>query len=605
MPSPFRAVRRHRGRMGISALTIGLVASLASAALIVSGPAPAGADHDPDEPTAEIHITKIAYGAAPGAAGTFTTGDGPGDPIPGFPASIDDGDTVSFEVAPGTYDITETNVIAPSPHIFCAGRDNLPVLWSVSGAVLTLTPTAGSVTACVFTNSLPSNGPVPGEINFIKIVEDDPGFGQEFSFFFQTGEQPNPFVPVPDLAHGDTARVDTTFDQLLPSGYIVGEIQGVARYPYVLLTCGGNFAGFQGAGFTIIGPNFSAGILAPGNSQFATCIFINRFDPFVPSVEIVKSGPAAARAGDVIDYTFTITNTSTDGDFYDAPIPDLAFDSITDPQLPGLTVPADCLQLATGASCEFTAPYAVLDTDTDPLTNEVDIAYRPVGFPDLVAGDSDDHSVTILPPEGDLTVVVVGGDPDFELTGPVNETFTLDADGASVTFEDIPAGEYTLDLTALEPGLVLDAIDCDPEETSVDLVAGTVVFDVADGPVTCTYTLSAEADDDDYDQYPGDDDFDFEPPFTDDDDDDDEAPAVVAGDNQNNPNGSGSNDPGLGAAGDPGVPAPAGDVTPQAADQLPRTGGGLTRLGLMGGLLMILVGAAALLGARRRETTRG
>ncbi|MGH9003438.1 MAG: DUF7507 domain-containing protein, partial [Acidimicrobiia bacterium] len=324
---------------------------------------------------------------------------------------------------------------------------------------------------------------------------------------------------------------------------------------------------------------------------------------FSPSVEIVKSGPAAASVGDEIEYTFTVTNTSSDD------TPTLVLDSVDDSILGDLLAAAtegdsSCDEVDPGESCEFTAPYTVLDTDADPLLNDVTVHFHPDGFDDTDVTAAARHIVDLVPADlASLTVVVVGGDPDFELTGPIEESFTLDPTSASITFEDIPNGEYTIDMTALEAGLVLDAIDCDPEETSLNLAQGIIVFDVADAPVTCTYTLSAE-DDDDYNQYPGDNDFDFDTPFDNDDDTDDpQAPAQVAGDNQTNNPGSGSNDPGLGGAGDPGFPAPAGDIAPQAVDQLPRTGTALAQLGLMSGLLMILFGLAALLGARRRQAT--
>ena len=726
MLSLFRAFGRHGGRrVGTSALTIGLVTSLASLTVIVSGPAPAGANHDPTEATAEIHITKIVYGAAfPGPAGNFTTGDSE-TAIPGFPASIPDGETVSFEVAPGTYDITEVvGVNDTPPHIFCSSRPDLEPdpMWSVSGAVLTLAPSAGSFIACVFTNNIPAvnaNPAVPGEINIVKVVENDPGDGQTFSFGFNTGDNPDPEIP--DLAHGDTVRLSTDAVQLtnpntnLPTlGYTIGESEPDTPYQYVSLTCGGNFGSFVGAGNTNDSGNPGAGIPRPGNSQFITCIYVNRFaaglelvkvlagppppqgdlfgldinggevDEFVPiqggstfplpvnpglvtfretaggtteldeyltqiscvdrdtqaprqftldgdgrggsldleagddvictitntwvELSIVKDGPAQAPVGSTVTYDFTLTNNgdneltmSSAGDDKLGSLEDEIIAACGDTVL-GEHVLAPDGDPGGGDVCQFSVDHVVTDL-FDPLTNTVNVAYTNQAGPVLA---SDTHTLDVVFPFSTLAVVVVGGDPDFELTGPgLDEpiTFTLEPDGEPFTALGLPAGQYTIDMTAIEDGFVLDAIDCGPEETSVNLAAGTVVFDVADGPVICTYTLSAE-DDDDYDQYPGDDDFDFDTPFDDADDDDDDvqAPAVVAGDNQNNNNGGpGSADPGLSAAGDPGGPAPAADSAPQAVDQLPRTGTRLTQAGLMAGLLMILLGVAALLGARRRE----
>ncbi|MGH9041236.1 MAG: LPXTG cell wall anchor domain-containing protein [Acidimicrobiia bacterium] len=149
--------------------------------------------------------------------------------------------------------------------------------------------------------------------------------------------------------------------------------------------------------------------------------------------------------------------------------------------------------------------------------------------------------------------------------------------------------------------MVLEAVDCDPEETSVDLPGRSVTVQIGDADVDCLFTIAHE--DDDYEQYPGDDDFDFEPPFEDADDDDDPAPPAVAGENIENSDDQ-AGDPPVASACDPGAPAPARDIAPQAASELPRTGTGFAPAGLLTGILMILAGVDALLGARRRQTNQ-
>lgn len=201
---------------------------------------------------------------------------------------------------------------------------------------------------------------------------------------------------------------------------------------------------------------------------------------------------------------------------------------------------------------------------------------------------------------GDLTVAVVGGDPDFALSPAAVAPFTLDVD-ESVTFEDIPADEYVLTMTDLEAGLVLDAITCGAATVSVDLADRSVTFALADGAaVTCTFTVSEADDPDDpydtYDDDPGDPDFDFDTPF-DAGDDADEPPTQVAADN-----GSGAqpgSDPAPSILGEsfPGIPE---GVVPAALDQLPRTGSGVADAAVAGSLLVGLGALVSVLSRRRR-----
>ncbi|MGH9042047.1 MAG: DUF7507 domain-containing protein [Acidimicrobiia bacterium] len=320
--------------------------------------------------------------------------------------------------------------------------------------------------------------------------------------------------------------------------------------------------------------------------------------PF-PSVTVDKTGPATAGEGDAVTYTVTIRNTSPAGS------PDLILDSVTDSLLGPLTaptVPAACSPLAVGASCSFPVTRMVLAGDPDPLLNTVTVHYHPDGQTrDVTASDS--HSVDLVQPEtNSITVGVVGGDPTFALTPPAVPPFTLDP-GEAATFEDVPPGEYTLTMTALEPGLILDAMDCDPEETGFDLAARTITFTVDDTTdIACTYTVSQA--DPGYDDDPGDPDFDFEPPF----EDDDPAPGTeVAGetDPATQPDGpQPAPQPDNPLAALPETAGAAADTTsePAAPDTLPRTGtpaGGLTMLGS----LLVAAGGLALKAGRRHRGT--
>jgi LPXTG-motif cell wall-anchored protein len=164
-----------------------------------------------------------------------------------------------------------------------------------------------------------------------------------------------------------------------------------------------------------------------------------------------------------------------------------------------------------------------------------------------------------------------------------SDGFSLEAGGENVS-EQLPAGTYSVE-EIVPDGWDLDSVVCSDgsEPGAIDLAA--------DETVICTFTNEREPgyDDDDTD--------DFEPPFID--------------------------------AGDPGTPDPSGDTAgtqteqqpapapqpavvpevttrqpdpagPVALEQLPRTGQGLDRATLMGGLFLLLGGMSILLGRRRK-----
>jgi LPXTG-motif cell wall-anchored protein len=229
----------------------------------------------------------------------------------------------------------------------------------------------------------------------------------------------------------------------------------------------------------------------------------------------------------------------------------------------------------------------------------------PPGAISLGAGETVTCTFLNQADAGDLTVRVVGGDPTFTLTPAVVPPFTLDP-GESISFTDLPTGAYTLTMTDLEAGLVLDAIDCDPEEISFSLAGRSVTFTIVDdASITCTFTVSGADDDDDYDTYdddPGDADFDFDTPF----DDDDPAAAVqVAGNNNSNQtsNQQPTEQPQGSLAILPETAAqPGQDTAPAALDTLPRTGSGAGGATVAGGLFLILGGLATVVGRRRQAS---
>jgi len=119
---------------------------------------------------------------------------------------------------------------------------------------------------------------------------------------------------------------------------------------------------------------------------------------FQPSVEIVKEGPSNAFYGQIVTYTFTITNTGSSDS------PKLVFGEdgyVDDDRLGDLTdaaKDAGCDGLAPGESCTFDVLYTVPDLGLVPntITNNVEVLYHPDGFPNDVM-DTDDHTISIVP----------------------------------------------------------------------------------------------------------------------------------------------------------------------------------------------------------------
>jgi hypothetical protein len=177
---------------------------------------------------------------------------------------------------------------------------------------------------------------------------------------------------------------------------------------------------------------------------------------FQPSVTIDKTGTTLSKVGDPVDYTITVTNTSssdspnltctiadpflgisepvnlapggnhvintgytvqpgdadplvneatvdcsvaftiTNSGSSDSPA--LVLASVNDTVLGDLTGAASgagCGSLAAGASCNFTVDYTIPDGAPNPLVNVVDVLYNPDGFPNEIR-DDDDHSVELV-----------------------------------------------------------------------------------------------------------------------------------------------------------------------------------------------------------------
>ena len=120
----------------------------------------------------------------------------------------------------------------------------------------------------------------------------------------------------------------------------------------------------------------------------------------------------------------------------------------------------------------------------------------------------------------------------------------------------------------------------------------TAIVLAAEEIITCTFTNEKDS----YEQYPGDDDFDFVPPFVDPDPvpADPDPAAVVAGNNE-----VPSVQPAPQAV-SPEAVSPPQPAEPIALEQLPRTGNGLDRVTMFGGLMLLAGGMAVMTGRRRK-----
>ena len=188
-------------------------------------------------------------------------------------------------------------------------------------------------------------------------------------------------------------------------------------------------------------------------------------DLFVPSVRVDKGGPATAQVGDAVTYTFKVTNTSSPGS------PALILDSITDPLIGTLTIPASCNSLAVGASCNFTATRTVLAGDPDPLVNTATVHYHPLGFPNDIV-DTDDHRVDIVTPS-------YGQDPDdddlipenpYDNSGGNGPTLGTDTAGnTDQTGTQVPAPATSDPVPVVQDNVVVNPAGGQPDPAPVSL----------------------------------------------------------------------------------------------------------------------------------------
>ncbi|MBI2829954.1 MAG: DUF11 domain-containing protein, partial [Chloroflexi bacterium] len=209
---------------------------------------------------------------------------------------------------------------------------------------------------------------------------------------------------------------------------------------------------------------------------------------FQPGIDITKTADTKlSKAGDVITYTITVTNTSS------VDSPDLVGtvdDSLLGPGVMAFTLPA-------GASASISLAYVVQPGDPDPLVNIATVTASPEGFPnvlqasaswevDLVhpaiditkradteiskAGDNITYEIVVTN-TGDVTLVDV--DVTDSLTGAVLTDGTL-LPGESQTFTII----YTV-----QPG------DPDPLVNTATVTSGVEGLPNRLGPIETSVTV--------------------------------------------------------------------------------------------------------------------
>jgi uncharacterized repeat protein (TIGR01451 family) len=144
---------------------------------------------------------------------------------------------------------------------------------------------------------------------------------------------------------------------------------------------------------------------------------------FQPSVDVDKTGDALGKVGDPVDYTITVTNTSS-GDspnLVNGSIVDTLLGDLLDGGNPWVTSSTCSATLATGANCVINATRVVDVADPDPLPNTVTVHYNPDGFPNDIT-DSDDHSVDLFQPSVSIDKT---GDALSKVGDDVNYTITV------------------------------------------------------------------------------------------------------------------------------------------------------------------------------------
>jgi hypothetical protein len=171
---------------------------------------------------------------------------------------------------------------------------------------------------------------------------------------------------------------------------------------------------------------------------------------FQPAIAVAKTGDTLSKVGDDIHYTITLSNNSSaDTPAMDCTAVDTVLGTLFDDILPlGDTI--------------LTPSYTVLESDPDPLVNEVTLTCSPDGFPNVLTKKAS-HSTNLFQP---AIAVAKTGDTLSKVGDDVHYTITLSNNSSA----DTPA------------------MDC----TAVDTVLGTLFDDIlplGDTVLTPSYTV--------------------------------------------------------------------------------------------------------------------
>ncbi len=124
-----------------------------------------------------------------------------------------------------------------------------------------------------------------------------------------------------------------------------------------------------------------------GFSNVYTATDSHSVNLFYPSIDLDKAGDGLSKIGDPVDYTITLTNTST------SDTPDMVC-TITDPML-GIS---EAVTLPSGVHHTLTAAYTLPVGAPDPLVNTAHVTCSPLGFTNELS-ISDTHTVNLFYPD--------------------------------------------------------------------------------------------------------------------------------------------------------------------------------------------------------------
>jgi len=201
---------------------------------------------------------------------------------------------------------------------------------------------------------------------------------------------------------------------------------------------------------------------------------------FQPSITLEKTGDTLSKIGDPVNYTITLSNTSSTDS------PDLEC-TVTDTLL-GINV---AVTLAAGAQHVINDSRIVQQGDLDPLINTVDASCSPIGFPNVLDASAS-HSVNLFQPNFTITKT---GDALSKIGDGVTYTFAITNTSSSdspnlnlVSISDDKLGDLSTAATAAG----CDILTTDPPETCVFQVQHTIpssAFDPYVNEVTVIYQV--------------------------------------------------------------------------------------------------------------------